>query len=77
MSAIMYRQHYTFSNRPAPSGSELEAVCVCLCANMLTQVHFTCAKPPSIIEGGRANIFLIHCAEQHFLFIHTSEEWGT
>lgn len=73
----MYAQHYTFSNRHAPSGSDLEAVCVCLWINMLTHVHSPYAKPLSVTERGRANISMIHFAEQRFLFIHTPEEQGT
>lgn len=73
----MYMQRYTFSNRCAPFGSDLEAVCVCPCVNMLTHVRFPCAKPLSITGGGRANISMIHFTEQHFLFIHTPKKQAT
>lgn len=72
----MYTQHYTFSNRRTPSGSDLGAVCVCLYVNTLTHVHFPCAKPLSVTERGRANISMICFAEQHFLFIHTPKKQG-
>lgn len=47
-------QDYTFSNRYAPSGPNLEAVCMCLCINMLPHVHFPSAKPfPQLKEEGQ------------------------
>ena len=66
MSAITYTQLYTFSNRCAFPGSDLEDVCVCLCVNTFTHVYFPGAKLLSVTERGRVNISMIHFAKQHF-----------
>lgn len=73
-SAVMYRQHWTFSNRCAPSESDLEVGCVCLCVHMLTQIHFPRAKPLPVTERGMANRYQWSILQSNISFssIHLS-----